>query len=113
MKVGGHVTSHAGIALFLFGTKQTDDGVIPADGMEREFEVARSQQLAVIPIGSTGGTAKTLSDRVIAEPDKYIWELGADGQALIERLAQPLENLSELVDPIMNVIHELQGGNVE
>lgn len=106
------ITSHAGIALFLFGTKQGDEGVVLADGMEKEFKIARAQGLAVVPVGATGGVAKVLSDQVMANPDEFIAEIGADGQALIGKLTEPTENLSDLIDPIMAVIHRLQEGNL-
>src|SRR5262249_46072411 len=37
------IVSQAGIALFLFGNKEDNGQIIPADGMLREFEIARHQ----------------------------------------------------------------------
>lgn len=105
------IISHAGIAVFLFGTKEAAEGIVLADGMEREFEIARDQGVAVIPVGSTGGTAKVLSDRVLADTGQFIPELGAGGPALIGRLAAPTQDLPALLDPLMEVISMLQGGN--
>jgi hypothetical protein len=105
------ITSHAGIAVFLFGTKQGDEGVILADGMEEEFEIARAQGLAVVPVGATGGMSKELSDRVLANPAQFIPELGAEGPILIQEIAAQSDDLSSLVDPLIAVIRKLQGGN--
>lgn len=107
----GEIISHAGIAVFMFGTKQDGENIILADGMAREFEISREQGVAVIPIGASGGMAKELSNLCLAEPQTYLADLGADGAALIGRLAEPTEDLSSLVDPLLEVISKLQGGN--
>ncbi len=106
------IASHAGIAVFLFGTKQGDDGVILADGMEKEFDIARARGLAVVPVGATGGMAKDLSNRTLADPAQYIPELGENGSTLIQGMAEHTNDLSSLVDPLIAVIRKLQGGNV-
>jgi hypothetical protein len=105
------ITSHAGIAVFLFGTKQGDDGVVLADGMEKEFEIARAQGLAVVPVGATGGMSKELSDRTLADPAQFIPELGANGSTLIQAMADHTDDLSSLIEPVIAVIRKLQGGN--
>ncbi len=105
------ITSHAGIAVFLFGTKQGDDGVVLADGIEKEFEIAREQGLAVVPVGATGGMAKELSDRTLVDPAQFIHELGENGPSLIQGMAEHTDNLSGLIEPLISVIRKLQGGN--
>lgn len=105
------ITSHAGVAVFLFGTKEGDDGVISAQGMKEEFEIARTQGLAVVPIGATGGMAKELADLALADPSQFIPELGADGPTLIQGLAEHTDDLSTLIQPIIAVIRKLQEGN--
>jgi len=107
------ISSHAGIAVFLFGTKEGDDGVILADGMQQEFEIARAQGLAVVPVGATGGMAKELAQRSLNDPAQYIPELGADASPLIQTLAEDTGDLSTLIDPLMEVIRRLQGGNTD
>lgn len=99
------------IAVFLFGTKQGDDGVVLADGMEKEFEIAREQGLAVVPVGATGGMAKELSDRTLVDPAQFIPELGENGPSLIQGMAEHTDNLSGLIEPLISVIRKLQGGN--
>lgn len=56
--------SYAGIAIFLFGNKQKDGQVVISDGMLREFEIARSKNLLLIPIGMTGYAAKNLFENL-------------------------------------------------
>jgi hypothetical protein len=107
------ITSHAGIAVFLFGTKEGDEGTILADGMEQEFDIARAQGLAVVPVGATGGMAKQLADRSLADPAQFIPELGPEASTLVQGLAEPTEDLSSLIDPLMELISKLQGGNTK
>jgi hypothetical protein len=58
--------AHAGVALFLFGNKTNPTGgVLPADGVEEEFQLAVQKRIVVIPIGCTGSMAATLHKRIL------------------------------------------------
>ncbi len=106
------IVSHAGIAVFLFGNKAVgEDDLDVADGMIKEFEIARAQGVVVIPVGATNAAAKVLSDRVLAEPSKFIPELGPDGADAIGRLSGTTDDLTTLLDPLMDLIAKLQGGS--
>lgn len=91
------IISSAGIALFLFGNKKADESTVIADGMIREFEIARQHGLTCLPVGATGYAAAELADRLIGS--------GADGDAMLlaalKELRDPRENLNELIDPIL------------
>jgi hypothetical protein len=64
--------SHAGVALFLFGNKKDASGaLIPADGLEDEFELAVAGGLAVLPVGCTGSKAEELYGRVLKDFSTY------------------------------------------
>lgn len=61
-----------GIAFFLFGNKKDKNGnVIIADGVIKEFEIAHKQGKYIFPIGSTGGAAKVLADKVLTNYMDY------------------------------------------
>lgn len=48
----------AGIAIFIFGYKESKNGeIVIADGMLKEFEIAKNAGKVIIPVGSTGGSA--------------------------------------------------------
>jgi hypothetical protein len=51
----------AGIAVFLFGNKQVGAEIQPSDGMRREFEIAASKGLILLPIGATGSISSDLA----------------------------------------------------
>jgi len=62
----------AGIAIFIFGNKLDADGkVIPANGVQREFEIAVENGLIPIPVGITGYVAKNVFDEISKDFDSY------------------------------------------
>lgn len=65
------MVSRSGIALFILGNKKFEDGVVIADGMLEEFEIAKTQGLTLVPVGSTGYAAKQIWDEVAANFEKF------------------------------------------
>jgi len=64
--------AHAGVAVFLFGNKRNASGsIVPADGMEEEFEIATTKRVAIIPVGCTGSVAASLHKRVLNHFGNY------------------------------------------
>lgn len=60
-----NLLSQCGIAIFIMGNKyneksKDDDNLINADGVLKEFKIARKKGLKLIPIGSTGSQSKKL-----------------------------------------------------
>lgn len=51
---------YAGIALFMFGNKKSENGIVFSNGMREEYEIAKEKGLLLLPIGSTGYMAKQL-----------------------------------------------------
>ncbi|RUV33145.1 SIR2 family protein, partial [Mesorhizobium sp. M7A.F.Ca.MR.148.00.0.0] len=105
------IISHAGIALFLLGNKEQDGEMVAADGVVREFEIARTQGVAVLPIGATGSAAQTLAEEVLSDPEKFIPELGDEGKEMLALLATPTDDLNSLIKPIVELVRKLQEGN--
>jgi len=63
---------HAGISLFLFGNKFDPSGnVVEADGVEDEFRIALTKEIAVVPIGCTGSVAAKLHQSILDEFGTY------------------------------------------
>jgi len=58
--------SQCGIVIFLFGNKKEDKIIIEANGVYREFEIAKEKGLIIIPIGSTGFVSKKIFNEVKA-----------------------------------------------
>jgi len=103
------IISQSGIALFLFGNKEKDGKTVTADGLMREFEIARQQGISILPIGATGSAAKTLADQVVTDPDQYTPELDTSGRTQLASLAVHNDDLMSLIPQIVAVIRKLQG----
>lgn len=52
--------SHAGVAIFIFGNKYEGGCVVDADGVRKEYDIARENGLLTIPVGATGSMARVL-----------------------------------------------------
>ena len=52
--------SQAGVVIFLFGNKLEDIAIREANGMLKEFEIARSHNAKLIPVGASGYVAERL-----------------------------------------------------
>lgn len=102
--------SQAGIALFLFGNKTDPAGHnVPADGLKKEFEMARQRGLFVVPVGASGFVAKELWNTVMADFESYFpgkAQLRPHMEALGKEVASPIELLS----PLLSLIEELSKG---
>ncbi|HEX8459357.1 MAG TPA: SIR2 family protein [Pyrinomonadaceae bacterium] len=70
----------AGIAIFIFGNKLDEDKkIIPAKGVEREFEIAVENGLIPIPVPGTGFMAKEIYDELSKDFKSYY----SDNEGLI------------------------------
>lgn len=70
------ILDEVGIAVFMFGNKKVKDAagretVVEADGCLREFEIAKSRNRVIIPVGSTGYAARKIYDEIKGNISKY------------------------------------------
>jgi hypothetical protein len=105
------IISHAGICLFLFGNKDVGGNIVAAEGVLREFEIAKEQNAVVIPIGSTGSAAQSLATKALNDSTTFLPNLEKDELELIRALAAATNDLNSLIDPILKLVRKLQGGN--
>lgn len=63
--------SQCGISIFVFGNKKVGDDIVEANGVIREFEIAREKGIICLPIGITQYASKTIFDKISKEPGKY------------------------------------------
>lgn len=80
MENRNEMISSAGVCIFIFGNKIDDNGeIVDANGMFEEFEIAKKTGKIIIPIGSTGFTAKKIFDRMKASHEfRYLenyWDI--------------------------------------
>lgn len=99
--------SLAGVAIFVFGNKATDDGkIIEANGIVREFEIAVENGLVPLPVAATGYAALTIWKTVSANPDVHYkgieWIV-----PMMNELADPAMARTELVGKLVRIIQRL------
>jgi hypothetical protein len=93
--------SQAGIVIFLFGNKLEDIAVREADGMRKEFEIAKFYQALLIPVGASGYIAEKLWNDVLERYDDYF-----DNREKIEwyeSIGNPAARTDELIDAILQI----------
>jgi hypothetical protein len=99
--------AHAGVALFIFGNKLDGGKVVPANGVRREFEIAKEKGLLLIPIGATGFMAKDLWQELIANFGTY-YPAHATLRPLFESLGDGADP-KKLIDTVIEIISKAKG----
>jgi hypothetical protein len=99
--------SEAGIAVFFFGNKLTDNNIVYSDGLIEEFEIAIELGLKVIPVGCTGYVSKDLWNKVMSKYEAY-YPLNPEIRESIEILGK--DNLEEslIINNLVKAINLLQ-----
>jgi hypothetical protein len=99
--------SQAGTAVFLFGNKLEDIAVRKADGMRKEFEIAKTHGTLLIPVGASGYISSELwqdladnYDDYFADRTTYTW---------FECLGDPATSPDELIDAILRITQTVHG----
>lgn len=59
--------AYSGIAIFVFGNKIEDGNVVIADGVMKEFEIAKSNGSLLIPVAATGYAAREIYNNLFQE----------------------------------------------
>ena len=95
------VVSRAGIAIFVFGNKLEDISIKEADGMWKEFEIARFNNSLLIPVGASGYTSERIWNQVVHQFDDYFEE--REKFALYEQLGDRSIHPNQLIDIILQI----------
>jgi hypothetical protein len=94
----------AGLALFLFGNKESGGQIVGSTGTTREFEIAQELGLVLLPVGATRYTASELS-RLAAD-----LKISAEHMSALKSLGAPSDDLMALVDPILEAAISMRDG---
>ena len=97
----------AGIAIFMFGNKKdSSNNIVPADGVEKEFNIAIDNGLIPIPIATTGYMSKTIYDKIVTDSDKYLhghnWILQE-----LNKMNNDSTSQEDIIKIILNIIKKL------
>jgi hypothetical protein len=93
--------AQAGTAIFLFGNKLEDIAVRQADGMRKEFEIARTQGTLVIPVGVSGYISAELWQDLIDQYDEYFTDRSTFDWYL--QLGNPDAGPADWIDAILRI----------
>lgn len=104
------ILSHCGISIFLFGNKQVGDQLVCAEGMLREFEIARDAGVVTLPIGATGAAASKLANQILNDPEPFKGTLNNNDIESLRNLSEHVANLDELIEPILALVQKIQSG---
>ncbi len=92
-----NMIQQAGIAIFMFGNKASNNGIIIADGVLKEFKIAKETNTVIIPIGSTGWAASQILDDIKENINDYPY------------LVDYIEELNTCVEPekLIDLVKEI------
>jgi len=95
-----------GFAVFLAGNKAdpATGGATDANGVFREFDIAVDRGVYPIPVGATGHVAKALSERVLADPERYFGAFAAKVKKYLEALTDESLGEAKWLDAIFSII---------
>lgn len=99
-----NMIDEAGVAIFVFGNKEKNGNVVLADGVKKEFEIAKNKRKFIIPIGSTGYVSKEILDEVKSDLNNY-WYL-KDSIDILEKGSNP----DVLIDEVLKIIKKIKKG---
>lgn len=90
-----------GVSIFMFGNKKdkTSNNIIEANGCIQEFEIAKEKGNIIIPIGSTGGAARTILENVKCNISDYPYL-----SAYIDKLEKET-NVNSIIQVIIEIIN--------
>jgi len=95
------IIKEAGVAIFLFGNKRIDGNNVIAPGVLEEFELARSHELKIIPLGATGYASKHIYETVMSSFSDYYKDPSL--RSLFEKLDQK-DSPDTLIDTVLKIL---------
>lgn len=99
--------SYAGIAIFVFGNKLKDGVVVTSDGLIKEFEIARTKGLVVLPVGATGYASEILYKRLEEEGYFSSGVLPDEIQEQVKTIGDKAASLDAIRESIVKIIGAL------
>lgn len=92
----------AGIAIFMFGNKTINNNTVLADGVYKEYQIAKQSGAYIIPIGSTGYMAKQIWSEVYSDINNYPY---------LKKHISVLQECTEphtVIDSIISILEEIR-----
>ncbi|MBO9497348.1 SIR2 family protein [Thalassotalea sp. G20_0] len=99
--------SYSGVSIFLFGNKIVDGKVIPSNGMQEEFDIAKDKGLFLLPIGCTGYVAQELWEKVNADFDSFNKDCSDEIKRLFSTLGSSDSDRSKVIETTVEIVSKL------
>lgn len=98
----------AGIAIFVFGNKRNanDGAIINADGVRKEFDIAKSLGLKIIPLGITGYQTKAIYKEIIDNFQAYY--PGFDRIRPLFEVLSVSQDIAKIVSTTLEIIEQIR-----
>jgi hypothetical protein len=100
--------NHAGAAVFIAGNKMVDGNLVVADGCLEEFEIAKANGRAPIPIGSTGHVAALIWQQVNDDVARFYPGHVSDARAALQVLNAPDAVDEAIIEAVLKLV-EISG----
>jgi hypothetical protein len=97
----------AGVAIFIFGNKADEKGgVISANGVKREFEIALQHGLIPIPVAATGYVSEEIYQEILKDEKKHFAHLDTIA-GIVKELASDKLKPEELIKKIITALQTI------
>jgi hypothetical protein len=108
------MVSYAGVAIFIFGNKlnPTGNDITLANGVKREFDIAKELGLKVIPVGSSGYMAKKLWKELMKDFDAFYPNQSLELKQAFDKLGQEVNSPDNLIAQILDTLNLIEKENI-
>ncbi|MGE4454770.1 MAG: SIR2 family protein [Sphaerochaeta sp.] len=99
--------SYSGIAIFLFGNKIKDGEIICSDGLIKEFEIAKSSGLLLLPVGATEFASREIYTKLLQEMYFDSADFPVNARKYIDKLGDTKTDLKTIKETIISLLKSL------
>ncbi|KGK10824.1 hypothetical protein [Vibrio navarrensis] len=100
--------SFSGIAIFLFGNKLKDGEVVVADGLIKEFKIAKSNGLLLIPVGATEYASREIYCELLKEGYFDSDAFPESARKFIDKICDKESELTTIQSEIIDLLKSLK-----
>lgn len=94
--------SQCGIAIYMFGNKKKDGKIVEADGLKKEFDIAKSYGVVNIPLGFTGSMAQELYTENISEIQNILTYSEIEYMTKFHEVDANVEEIIKIINKLNN-----------
>ncbi|MEC8813488.1 MAG: SIR2 family protein [Pseudomonadota bacterium] len=93
-----------GIALFFMGNKQVNGSTVNADGVRKEFDIAKEHGLALVPVGGSEFVARELWEEINGSFDMFYPSASAELKSAYQNLGAHFGSPSECISRVIEFL---------